>query len=346
MEQELRAIAIALDWSEVAGIDLEERIGGAKFFVPEEVLSLRDALRVNRKSEGCTPVDRMTHYSRCVYVREYIRWRGQHVVQRIPNNDPRFLPARIRLEEVSASMTAMLPKPKASGREGLAPEVEARLREVIHPDHPENPFQRAHRHRNYALLLCYLNLGIRLSEALVIKGADLRLDGQRPTVTIHRRPDDRDDPRRRQPLTKTAARILPLDEELRAALTEWVLRHRTDKERYPGAKRMAHVFVARNGHPLAGRTVHDLFVQLRTAVDGLPPKLSAHIARHTWNDNYSKYADEAGMQEEEEKRTRSYLMGWSKGSMQATTYTRRHTQEAAAAHSLALQKKSREGRNR
>ena len=47
MEQELRAIAVALSWAEDRGINLEERIDGCAFVTPEEALSLRDALRVN-----------------------------------------------------------------------------------------------------------------------------------------------------------------------------------------------------------------------------------------------------------------------------------------------------------
>ena len=106
-----------------------------------------------------------------------------------------------------------------------------RLREVLRPDHPDNPFQPGHRHRNRALVLFYLDLGVRLSEALVVKGADLNLDGAKPTVVVHRRPDDPDDPRGRQPLTKTFSRVLPLGEELRDALAEWILHHRRDARR-------------------------------------------------------------------------------------------------------------------
>ncbi len=346
MEQELRSIAIALAWADEAGIDLEERIETGSFLTPSEVLSLRDALRQNRTKGAGTPVNPSTHYSRCVHVRDYIEWRGQHVVQRIPNGDTRFFPARTRLGEFRDGMTALLPKVRTKGREGLAPEVEARLRDVIHPDHPENPFQRSHRHRNFALILCYLELGIRLAEAMVIQGADLDLNPQRPTITIHRRPDDPKDTRRRQPLVKTDSRILPIGPELLAAMEAWVLIHRRDTRRYGNAKKSPFVFVARNGRPMATRTAHDLFVQLREAVPGLPSSLSAHVLRHTWNERYSKEADIAQMPEGKEERTRAYLMGWKKGSKTAGTYTERHTREEASEHSLNIQRKNREGRHR
>lgn len=346
MEQELRAIALALEWAEDSGINLEERIESAFFLVPEEVLSLRDALRVNLRSSDGSPVNPGTHYSRCVFVRDYIEWRGQHVVQRIPNGDSRFIAARTRLEEFCATMTALLPRVRVRGREGIELDVEARVRAVIHPDHPENPFQRGHRHRNHALLLCFLDLGVRLSEALVIQGADLNLGPTEPSVTIHRRPDDPKDNRKRQPLVKTQGRVLPLGPELVAAMETWVMTHRRDPRRYPNAKKSPFVFVARSGQPMALRTAHDLFVQLRTAVSGVPPKLSAHVIRHTWNDNFSRHADEAHLPEAEEERVRGYLMGWKKGSRQAATYTQRHTREAASDHSLRLQHKSQRGQHR
>jgi len=120
----------------------------------------------------------------------------------------------------------LLPSPKQHCREGLSPEAQARFRQVIRPDDAENPFQQEHRVRNYALLLLYFDLGVRLAEALVLKGADLNLSPSKPTVTIHRRADDPTDPRSDSPLTKTAGRILPIGEDLRKVLETFVLDHR------------------------------------------------------------------------------------------------------------------------
>ena len=346
MEQELRAIAVALSWAEKRGIDLEKRIDGCVFLTSEEVLSLRDALRVNLSAatEGL-PVNPTTHYNRCLYVRDYIVWRGQRVVQRIPNDNARFLPARTRLEEFRRSMSGMLLKPKPRGREGMPAVAEERLREVLHPDHSDNPFQLGQRHRNRALILFYLELGVRLSEALVVKGADLNLEGPEPTVIVHRRHDDPEDLRNRQPLTKTAGRILPLGKELRDALAEWILCHRRDTRRYPGAKRVPYVFVARNGRPMSIRTVADIFAALR-CVSEIPSNLSAHVLRHTWNDAFSRLADETGVKEAEEVRTRNYLMGWKKHSTRALDYTKRHTREEAQKRSLQMQERSIQGKSR
>ncbi|TPG55490.1 hypothetical protein EAH89_14665 [Roseomonas nepalensis] len=346
MFQEVSAIAVALAWADQRGIDLEARLESAELLTPDEVLALRDALWINRIRPQDGRVNSLTHYNRCLYVRDYIVWRAQWVVQRIPNADARFIPARTRVTEFRNNMTSMLSKPRSVGREGLAEETAARLREVIHPNHPENPFQRQHRHRNYALLLTYLDLGVRLSEALVVKGEDLRLSGDRPTLAVHRRPDDRDDLRLAQPLVKTAARVLPLGSDLWEALQTWITKHRRDPARYGAAKKTPYVFVSRTGKPLAKRSVSDMFQLLRKRVSGLPHNLSAHVLRHTWNDAFSRLMDEQKVKDADEIRERIYLMGWSRNSKQAAHYTTRHTREAANRRMLYLQAKSYRGKNR
>ena len=62
------------------------------------------------------------------------------------------------------------------------------------------------------------------------------------------------------------------------------------------------------------------------------------VLRHTWNDFYSEEMDKNRVGEEQEKKTRSYLMGWSETSGTAATYTRRHIRKKAQAASLQLQK--------
>jgi integrase len=106
-------------------------------------------------------------------------------------------------------------------REGLAEVEVIRLRAVIEPDHPENPFEPNVRFRNYLILRLLLDLGIRRGELLGIRVEDCRL-GSTGTVTVHRRPDDPDDPRTVQPFSKTDARILPLNGRLVHSLGKYL----------------------------------------------------------------------------------------------------------------------------
>ena len=344
MAHELRAIAIAMAWAEARGIDLDERIGSSKLLAPHEVMSLTDALRLDQRPASTRWTDglvgSMTHYSRCLYVRDYLTWRAQRVNFRI--NDPqRTQVANDRLEAFRTSFDAILPRPQQIGREGVSHEVQARFLEVIHPAHPDNPFQAAQRARNYALLLLYYELGIRLSEALVIKGADLNLSSA-PAVTIHRRADDPTDPRVDPPLTKTRGRILPIGETLRAALDDLIMNHRRGR----AAKRTPYVFVSRTGQPISRRMVSNIMERLRDCFPDLPPQFTMHVLRHTWNDRFSELADELNMPESEEKGLRREAMGWGKNSEAAEDYTRHHTKKKADVAILELQNKSLAGRNR
>jgi hypothetical protein len=178
MEQELRAIALGLEWADRNGVNLDEPIGSVMLFTPEELVSLRDFLRVNRRAGALKPVHPVFHYNRCQYFRDYITWLTERVISRMPP-EKRYVGASKKLQDFRKQLMQLLRRGSVgrSAREGLSKEVEARLREVIEPDHPDNPFRRKHRVRNHALILCYLELGVRLSEALVVKGTTLPLAG-------------------------------------------------------------------------------------------------------------------------------------------------------------------------
>jgi integrase len=349
MVSDLRAIAVALSWAARSGVDIDRRIETATFFDHGELVSLKDALRERRRAQdefaaagSSAVVGSATHYSRCVYVRDYLAWRAERVIHRIHDPD-RQRHAVDHLQAFKRAFSSLLPRSRELQREGLPEQVQQRFRQIIHPKHPENPFQEEHRHRNYALLLLYFELGVRLSEALVIKGRDLDLRPGKATVTIHRRADDPEDSRVDQPLTKTLPRIIPIGEELCVALTTYILQHRS---RYPGAKKQPYIFVARSGRPIARRTVADMFQLLRNRCSELPSNLTAHVLRHSWNDRFSALADEQLLSAAEEMKTRSYLQGWRESSGTAARYTKRYTRQQAERHILELQRKSASGRVR
>lgn len=335
MTAELRAIALLLRWAARVGIDLDQRISAGTLLHPAEITALRDALRLNQiTGKAVVPV---VHYVHCMHVRDYIKWRSEHVIQRLKLDDPRFDRSRVRLDEFQKNMMQFLAKPRGGSREGITSEAERILLDVVRPGASGNPFHPRHQHRNQALVLTYVRLGVRRSEALVLKGIDLDLHGPEPSLVVHRRADDPDDTRLDQPLVKTASRILPLGDELREALMTWVTRHRVDPGRYPGAKRVPFVFVSQRGTALTKRAVSRVFAAL-ARVPGLEG-ISAHLLRHRWNDTFSELCDETGVPEEKEMDQRNNLMGWKKHSRMSQTYTSRSTRAAAAKSSLDLQRK-------
>jgi integrase len=109
---------------------------------------------------------------------------------------------------------------------------------------------------------------------------------------------------------------------------------------FKNARRHEYIFVANHtGNPLSLDATNKIFRVLRKKVRGISKTLSPHVLRHTWNDLFSDKMDENKITEEQEKKMRSYLMGWSEKSDTAGTYTRRTIRRRANAASLELQKK-------
>ena len=71
--------------------------------------------------------------------------------------------------------------------------------------------------------------------------------------------------------------------------------------------------------------------------EGVPGNMSAHLLRHTWNDRFSRLADDAELREAVEKQLRNFLMGWKETSEQGASYARRATQEEADRWMLTMQ---------
>jgi integrase len=180
-----------------------------------------------------------------------------------------------------------------------------------------------------------VHLGLRRGELLNVRVDDI--DFRRGVVTVVRRQDAADDPRRNQPSVKTRGRDLPLSSGLLDTTRRYILDFRTG---LPLARTHGYLLVASGtGAPLSMPAVAKVFSVLRFKVPTLPPDLSPHVLRHTWNARFSEEMDKNKVPEETERKARSYLMGWSETSGTAATYTRRHIREKARRVSLDLQVK-------
>ena len=218
-------------------------------------------------------------------------------------------------------------------REGLPPRDVERLLEVTDPDSSANPWAGLHtRIRNALIIWWFYQLGLRRGELLNVRIPDI--DFQAGTVDIVRRPHDASDPRRDQPLVKTRERRLPINPNLLQMTMTYVMKHR----RFEGRACYDNfLFVAsRTGAPLSIVALGKIFQTLKEEC-GLPRSLCPHILRHTWNDDFSDEMDRKKIPEEQEKKIRALLMGWSETSDTSAIYTRRHTRRRATEASLALQ---------
>ena len=314
-----------------------ERANAVAAPAPINVTSIEKA-RMRAQVVSQAGVDTGVVATRLHYIRSYLHWLATERLSR--HGLDQSVAARLRDAAKRASDAIESRIPRKSGRaaleqrEGLSDEDVAELLRVIDPHSPDNPWRDQHtRYRNALLVHWLLHFGLRIGEALGVRNSDI-VD-YRKEVTIHRRADDPDDPRREQPQTKTRARVLPMSVELLAQTQAYVLTHRAA---LPEAKKHPFLFVAsRTGRPLTVVAAKKLFQELRERCPWLPKNLSAHLLRHTWNDQFSEQMDAAGVAPENEKQARSYLMGWSPTSDTAAAYTRRYVRNKAREVSLALQ---------
>jgi integrase len=356
---ELRSVALLMSWAQMLRIDVEARIESGTCFSSAELEALVDALRERQREQNCAKekatfvelgrearkmagaglrcpiVGNEVWYQRIKYVQGYLRWRMDDAISRVSTQDDRFFRIRRRADEVVRKLESLLPSTVERHREGLGPELRNRFLQIIDPANPENPFQKPNRFRNYVLLRLIFETGCRLSEALVLYTTDYHPDARRPTLGIHRRPHNPLDPRVDLPLIKTRPRALPLATNM-AALLETLITG--DRKNVPGAKKSPFVFLARDGTPLAKRSVEDLPKMIRRAFPEFE-RLTIHALRHDWNDRFSDLAREKGWSDEKEMQHRNYLQGWTKTSKQGLNYTRRSTREEAMNAALELQRR-------
>lgn len=227
--------------------------------------------------------------------------------------------------------------PRSSGNPkiGLTPELQTLLRDVIHPDSPRNPWKDPYvRARNEALISFLLGLGSRKGEAQ--KQHVVHIDMHRQQVSIVRNPDAIDDDRRLEPNVKRVGRVLPMNSSLSDMLSDYIIKWRSN---VPRSEKTDYLFLTITGKAMSAEAVDKVFRTLRSAVTELPQNLSAHLLRHTWNDNYSVTMDANHVDPVNETRTRSYLMGWRETSGSAARYTHRSTQRRASEHSKAMQRR-------
>jgi integrase len=273
---------------------------------------------------------------RCI--RDYLKWLVSDRSSRVGVGSDRGTALDVAGRFVVGAIDARLPVGDNRGylgeREALAPDSVKELLHVIDPDSADNPWQDEHsRFRNELIILWLYYLGVRRGELLGVRISDI--DFRKGSVLIARRADDPTDPRRDQPNVKTRAREIPLSQLLQDKTGAYIVKYRSVLQ---AARKHDFLLVASDsGAPLSIPSFAKIFNVLRAKCSSLPRNLFAHLLRHTWNDRFSEEMDKRGVGEETEKKTRSYLMGWSETSGTAATYTRRHVRKKAQEASLKMQ---------
>ena len=283
--------------------------------------------------------------TRLMYIREYLTWRIENYLIRIAFDDPRraqLLSIKTSLGRVMRSLSPRINRyGSRTPREGLALKDYERLLEVIKLDSADNPWCGEHtRARNELMILWLSSLGLRRGELLNVRITDIT--GLDDTVQIERRAGDPSDPRRKQPTVKTLGRELNLSDLLQEKTQVYISDYRSQ---IPLARKHSFLFVSNSGLPLSLDGCAKVFAVLRAKRSELPKDLTPHILRHTWNDNFSRFVDAGNIDEEHEKKWRSYQMGWRETSQTAEMYRRRYVREEAQNANMEMQKLKRKRGN-
>jgi integrase len=178
------------------------------------------------------------------------------------------------------------------------------------------------------MLSMALELGPRAGDVLSLKIRDLNLTHRPATATFHRRHDDKDDPRKLQPVLKTKPRVLTLSDQLALALEHWIDKVRNDRTAFPNARKHPYLFTNGRGDPLSQRGYQLVYERLRTAFPALG-HLTSHGLRYDWNDRWTEMVTSSGQGAAQASREQCYAMGWSDRSSMPAKYARRAIADSA-----------------
>lgn len=349
MEATLAAISVLLTHCVERGIDLEHRIRSRQFLRPAELDAIRDDCQERfsatsnstvvplRKGKRGQRVGLGSEYIRLSYIAEYIRWLshtlfGSEIDQA----------AALEIDRVTNGVLSRRPKGKRSAptKLGFSAMQIAKLQETLDPTQGKSPFQdEGVCIRNALIVDLLLHLGIRGGELLNICIRDI--DWERHQLVVARRPDEKADTRKRQPLVKTLDRRIPLRNTLINRLHDYVVNYR---RKVPGARRHDYLFVTHKsgktqGAPLSMAGYQKIIKVVATSSPELNG-LHGHLLRHCWNERFSDHMDklEHPPSPERQEAMRSYALGWKEGSGTSATYNRRFVERKAHEVQLALQK--------
>lgn len=230
----------------------------------------------------------------------------------------------------------------------LEPIQKIRVLDAVHPDSSENPWKsESLRYRNQLIVNMLFATGCRRGELLKIRvktddhSSDIRKrDKDGRYFVMLRSQTDNTDQRRHRPEGKTKGRFVPMDKRLAEMYENYLIYHRPNAT---GSEHIEYLFVTHNhkiktNAALSLTQVNKIFREISEVVGF---KIDPHGARHTWNDEYSAYADrriaEGKTTEKKSESDRQKLMGWSEDSKQARRYARRHEDKRAMEMALDLQ---------
>jgi len=355
MESTLNGISVLLRFLDERGESIENRFVEGNFFQEAELDAVRDYCQIKFRTQTVDKnpnvlfthselleyerkVGTETEYVRLTVIAQYVKWLAEQIAD---STKGRLTAIQIgKMEEGLKSRRPVKKKRNRESREkGLTEEQINLLFEIFRPDSEFNPFKNeAVRIRNRLIFLMLYHLGIRGGELLNIRIRDI--DFGKNQLVISRRADEKDDPRKYQPLVKTLDRRLPIKETLVKELHYYII---SNRKNVPNSAKNDFLFITHKSGPTQGQPLsksgYKKIIEIIRKTSPSLFNLTGHQLRHSWNEAFSiqmDSMDEPPSHEQQEK-MRSYLMGWKEGSGTASIYNNRFVNRKANEAALKLQ---------
>lgn len=343
-EQFLTAIKVLSEYCDQSRINLVERIQRQEFLTTGEMDGISDACRKKKcgvklskvvsLKRGYSPPDVQvapgTHNLYLQRIATYLKWLCETLLgSKAYSADTARAVAALDTCIRARGTTGASKAGDDDAARGLTKNQYSRLREIITPGSPENPWGDPNLQiRNFLIIRMLIVTGDRRGELLNARAEDIDWDNGR--LRIVRRADSRQDTRRRQAKVKTRPREIPLSEETLEAIRHYLVHVH---KHIPNASRHSYLFVTHKSGPTQGQmlslqAVTDIFVAIRRVDASL--EISSHDLRHFWHRNFSNgVRNQPDISYKEAEAWRRVLAGWAPHSTMGQRYNLADIQEQA-----------------
>jgi len=355
MESTLSGISVLNRFLDERGEDFQLRFHEGRFLDDSELDAIRDYCQIKFRTrttrvdpKGVFTLDELqwsdekvsaeTEYVRLTVIAKYLKWFAEQVIE-VSNNRLSVL----HIGRMEKALKSRRPVKKSRNAEidvkGLSEDQLDLLFELFRPESDLNPFKdKSIRVRNRLIFLMLYHLGLRGGELLNIRIRDMDFSSNQ--LVVARRADEKDDPRKDQPLVKTLDRRLPIKDTLAKEIHSYIIqeRRKVDNSSKNDFLFVTHKSGPTQGQPLSKSAYKKIIEVVRTASPSLF-NLTGHQLRHAWNEAFSDQVDsmDESPSSEQQEKIRSYLMGWREGSGTAATYNKRFIRRRANEAALGLQ---------
>lgn len=262
-------------WERINGRDLISEFEQGNLLNDEDIYSIRDHCTLDTKSlkkwlknseknvvrfasastASVTPIQKVSNdhaANRMAQIAAYLDFSARTIFK------TKLIDEMVSNDIESMKKLLLANKPKGSRGKGLTadpntkappPAAFARILSIVKESSPDNPFKGEDiKFRNAIIFEVMDATGMRAGEILALQIQDI--DFQKGSISVVRRHDAIEDPRRKQPVAKTNERVIPVNKTVTDRLREYIMGQRAV---IPAARKHPYVFVTHKHGKYHGR---------------------------------------------------------------------------------------------